>query len=107
MIILRSGLRNFFGFSMECGSAHCIAGHAVLMTGGVFNRYGLVGGTGYGSPSVHISRYAQTKLGLTDEEVWGFNEHSKWIPGLFNGTATRADIQVVAERIAARAGERL
>jgi hypothetical protein len=84
-----------YGYSNVCGSAHCVAGHAVVMTGGVFNRIGGVTGGLGGSCDAYT--YAERVLGLTNEESFA----------LFFEYNTRSMVQKIAERIAARAGERL
>ena len=71
----------------ECGTAYCVAGHAVAMTEGViFDEFG------YGpAESLCWTDGAQKALGVTDDE--GLS--------LFYAGNTRADVQRAAERIAA------
>ena len=86
-----------------CGTAFCIAGHAAVMAGltPVWKRTGdetfmhsVVDADGN---EVFVAYAAQDALGLTGAE----QEQLFW---LYN---SRADVQTVAERIAARGGERL
>ena len=87
----------------SCGTAFCIAGHAATLAGmePVWKTSGdyvamdsVMDGDGNTS---YVGDAAQRLLGLTPTEG----------QELFDGGNTRADIQAVAERIAARGGERL
>lgn len=77
-----------------CGTAHCIAGHAVVLSGGQFvtlNRVRI------GEKVQNVHNVAADLLGLDDRTA----------DDLFDAGNTREDIQRIAERIAERAGERL
>lgn len=90
-----------------CGTAFCIAGHAIAMSGEhvvSFDSGGsmLVDGEDYivveGVGEVEAPEYIGSRLlGLTSEEA----------DDLFAGNCTREAVQRHAEAIAARAGERL
>lgn len=94
----------------DCGTAFCVAGHALNMDGQVQNtRDGItIQGKalwqscecedGHRFGDVEIAHCAGMKvLGITDAEA----------DDLFAGDNSRHRVQVVAERIAQRAGERL
>lgn len=78
-----------------CGTAYCIAGHAVAMTIGSVPSVGLWAR----QPSNGQSWFeaGQDALNISYYEA----------VDLFAGHNTRAGVQAAAERIAARAGERL
>ena len=87
------------GVTSDCGTAYCIAGHAVMITGhGV--DWAWAGGGGLESTVLctdgqTIPDVARAELGLTrDEAEWLFQENND-----------RAGVQRAAEAIAARAGE--
>lgn len=80
----------------ECGTAFCVAGHAVAMTEGVIG----IGGWMEPASGEGWQAAGRRALGLTAEEADDFT-------GLFGANNTRADVQRWAEAIAARAGERL
>jgi hypothetical protein len=90
--------QSIFRTRTKCGTAYCIAGHVAVMTGATFANAVEVE-TSEGD-RIDVAKYAQQLLGITSEEAW-------LSPGLFAGDSTRREIQTVAERIAARAGERL
>lgn len=77
-----------------CDTAYCIAGHAVAMTEGIEWTK-----DGYGTPASGADWYdaGARALGIESWEA----------AALFDSGNDRTDVQAAAERIAARAGERL
>lgn len=86
-----------------CGTAFCVAGHAVAMTYGVHidtltnQVVPNIADFDDCSDGKDWFNYGKQTLGLTADEAFE----------LFRGYNTRGDIQVIAERIARRAGEEL
>lgn len=86
----------------ECGTVFCIAGHAVVLSGLSvdFDDRRCPGNTCWSDVTENgdsIPGVAQELLGLTNEES----------DELFSAGEDRAEIQWLAEQIAARAGEKL
>jgi hypothetical protein len=80
-----------------CGTTACVAGHALLMRGFTFSAHRFFRPDGTHVSSGLIGDEAASLLGLTRKEQ----------EALFRPNASRADVQRVAERIAARAGGQL
>ncbi len=84
-----------------CGTAYCIAGHAAILTGWKPSTWSLGEASAYweheDGRERRISVIGRDALGLTGEEA----------EMLFSGGNSRAEVQLLAEIIAARAGERL
>lgn len=80
-----------------CGTAFCIAGHAVVMAGHDidWDSHGRADSAAMTASGDYIEDVAKAELGLTDAEA----------VRLFAGPNTREDVQRYAERVAARAGE--
>lgn len=89
-----------YGTGTACGTAACIAGHAMLMSGYDFNPTDEIFSRPDGSIVEFEPDEGQTILGITYTEASLYG-------GLFDSENTRADVQRHAEAIAARAGERL
>lgn len=98
-----------------CGTAFCIAGHALHMSGYEFSNYPEknksywelgakissealdLPGAGVGASGIATSEAAEKLLGLTPDEAFA----------LFAASNTRSTVQHYAEMIAERAGEKL
>jgi hypothetical protein len=76
----------------ECGTCYCVAGYVASLTGEVHTRTQTMAGS-----HEHVWQRAQHALGLTEYEA-------DW---LFQGGNDLADVQRIAGRIAARAGDTL
>lgn len=92
-----------FARVVSCGTAFCVAGHAAVMSGAepVFSPGSdrtCTFRTAEGW-TVDVESYARDLLGLTPDEA------SVVDGGLFDTANDRADVQRIAEAIAARAGE--
>lgn len=99
--------QGYWATKTDCGTAYCIAGWAVHISNPQAQPYW--GGTELDNADEacvvldeedgerFIDQSARKLLGLTGTESWS----------LFGGKNTRADVQRIAEQIAARAGESL
>jgi hypothetical protein len=76
-----------------CGTTYCIAGHAVAMTEGIV------------WDGIHGEPASGDNWDVAGARALGLD--GQVAAELFEGSNTRADIQRIAERIAADAGERL
>lgn len=86
----------------SCGTAFCIAGHAVSMTQGTVER-----GNGEIVPASALTNRLPTPFDWSDlaRDALGITQGEA--NDLFRGSNTREDIEAQMTQIAARAGERL
>jgi hypothetical protein len=83
----------------QCGTTHCVAGWALLLSGCYYTDGQEFFPLGRRS-AVEASTVAQRLLGITTDQA--LNTEDGW--GLFYDEANRDDIQRIAEKLAAEAG---
>jgi len=89
---------------MSCGTAFCVAGHALSMTGWT-PQWNLEGQANYWSPPGYTDGDALVMAEYAAQDVLGLNNAEATL--LFDELNDRESVQRVAEMIAARAGEAL
>lgn len=93
----------------DCKTTYCVAGHAVAMTQGVIPATVVIAGCYAVAPADRSGDWEQAgreALGLTRPEASAMF-YGSMTPGDYGVGTCREAVQVIAERIAARAGERL
>jgi hypothetical protein len=93
-----------FDTRTECGTAHCVAGWACLLSGQyTYDARWQVFRDGR-KESVDPGATARTLLGITEQQAWAQGENHI---GLFDGDASRSQLQEIAEELATEAGVEL
>ena len=90
-------------FANACGSSHCVAGWALELNGEHHYDVHREIYVDSADRAVDPGDTAAAILGISLNQAWQDGDN----PGLFSPRITRAEIQAIAERLAAQAGEEL